>query len=90
MKDTFVWSDAEGKEHTWTIVATFEYEDRKYAALHEEGSPEGEEVLFRVEEQDDDYLFEEIEDDQEFEEVLQCYEELLMETHDIVEIERDQ
>lgn len=70
--------DEDGKPVRFYVVANLSVDDDDYAILCNEEDDE-EVLVFKVTEQDDEFIFEGIENEKEFETVIEAYHELLEE-----------
>lgn len=64
-----------GEVEKFTVEASFELDDTKYAILTREGEEES--FVFRVEDEDGEAVFMAIEDEDELEEAIEAYESLV-------------
>ncbi|MGX8795522.1 DUF1292 domain-containing protein [Fusibacter sp. JL298sf-3] len=81
-QDTVELIDENGNPVTFTIIANLELDDQAYAILtSEEEDPDSEDelevIVFRVTEEDEEFVFETIEDENELNEVVEAYNQLL-------------
>lgn len=72
--------DENNQEVDFEIVATLKVDDTDYAILIPLNEPGEEAFIFKMIEENGEYLFECVEDDEEFNIVAEAYEELIRET----------
>ncbi len=72
-EQVFLIKDESGKELEMVMVYHFETDDQPYAVLLDRNDPEGDGVIFRIQEEDDAAYLVSIEDNDEWERVVQVY-----------------
>ncbi|MFS1513357.1 DUF1292 domain-containing protein [Chengkuizengella sp. SCS-71B] len=78
-EQSFVITDDQGNEYEMSIVYTFSVVDDQYAVLIDNNNPEGDGVIFKLVEENEETFLEPIESDEEWQRVVTIYEEIVAE-----------
>ncbi|NBI29030.1 DUF1292 domain-containing protein [Chengkuizengella marina] len=78
-EQSFIITDDQGNEYEMSIVYTFSVVDDQYAVLIDNNNPEGDGVIFKLVEEDEETFLEPIESDEEWQRVVTIYEEIVAE-----------